>query len=192
MNTLLFFIAARNLRFIKTIVVDATNSFKPGIYEFTLNAAAGGRGCQSGHKNTYGGNGAEVKARLKFTHRTNVTFTIGKMPIGDCRISNLGGYPNGGVSGEDLNLRGNDASGGGGGMTAISIDGNFILIAGGGAGGAGNFNGSHGGGFGYTLRVTGLASKQEEERTVQYIRKDSRHGGKGKSCLLYTSPSPRD
>ena len=176
MLSLLFFIASRNRKEIITVNSDATNTFEPGIYKFTLNAAAGGTGCQRNTQNTFGGNGAQVKASLLFIQKTTVRFIIGKKPIGGCILQNVGGHPNGGNSGRDTNFLANDATGGGGGMTAIMIDNDFILIAGGGAGGAGIYNGSHGGGFKYTMRVR--VSDQVPEYDKKYFS-DKNKGGDG-------------
>lgn len=166
MHSLLCFISARIPVDVIEGVESETKSYDIGIYEFTLNAAAGGIGCQDGLSYTFGGRGATVKALLKFTQRTEVQFIIGKKPRSVCYTYNLGGYPNGGSSGSDWFNQ--DNSGGGGGMTAIMIDGEYILIAGGGAGGAGIFNGSHGGGFGYTLHVTKYG--QIEDYSVLYVQ----------------------
>lgn len=151
---LLLFSFAEQKRYEKiSDLIYATRTYDVGIYEFTLNGAAGGCGCREGTQRTVGGNGASITALLRFTRKTVVNFEIGSKPDGDCKRYNEGGKPNGGNSGNDYNFIGNDASGSGGGMTAIKIGYDYILIAGGGSGGAGMFNGAHGGGLGYVLRV---------------------------------------
>ena len=125
-----------------------------GLYDIRIQGAPGGDGCNNGDVVSRGGHGAKVSANVRIRGSKNVIFTIGGTPErNDCKKRNKGGIPGqGGDAGDDANGDGNDYSGGGGGYTEMKDgSGNTIMLAGGGSGGCGTFEG----GFGGTVGTNG-------------------------------------
>jgi hypothetical protein len=126
--------------------------------------AGGGSGFQiyySGNTQWCGGSGAFMQGIMSSPTLPGTVLTL-SVPHGGYFSSygygGNGGWPGGGMGGNDSNL--SEIGGGGGGYAAIAISGNyFAVVGGGGAGGSSEYGGwSYGGGGGATTGDNGNSS----------------------------------
>ena len=121
-----------------------------GEYFLDVYAAQGGAGYNDEVQRSTGGKGARVYAKFHTDKNITLTFIVGEKGKDMGSTSDnppLGGSPDGGNSGKDtLSWPNPDNSGGGGGSTTVKDqDGNFVIVAGAGAGGSYTHNGCSGG-----------------------------------------------
>ncbi|EAY18600.1 hypothetical protein TVAG_462860 [Trichomonas vaginalis G3] len=147
--------------------INITHTFQAGVYDIILDGAAGGQGCDDGLNASEGGNGARFRCRIRFKKTPSINVTLGETPPhNNCTLNfHRGGYPYGGSSGEDI-PDGNDASGGGGGLTYMSFENTIFVAVGAGAGGYHGTKGSDGGGQNYTVKILDNDRILEKENII--------------------------
>ena len=129
--------------------VSSEFTLKRGEYDFHVKGAQGGQAYINGALDGDGGKGAYISTRMHITENVPIQIIAGGEGIASPCGGQDGGYPNGGKSGLDDGGTGDDGSGSGGASSVIEINGEKILEAGGGSGGAYYMSGCPGGEVGY-------------------------------------------